>query len=310
MNHLKNLSNLIPKPPQNSSQIQNLLPNKGFSLVEIAIVLLVIGILVAGVSQGQDLYNEFNLTKARNLTKNSRVSRISNLELWLETSLEESFLQSQRSNNFNISQWNDINIQTSQKKTIVQNTSNAQPKFISQAFNNSIPGIRFDGNDFMSINHLDEIVNSNYTIFIVEQRRVGDGFLTMLGGSGSTLNTNLVLCYRSSNKIRQSHFGNNDMDYDFTGTWTFPIAKMHSFLFDKTSGKQYWINGGTNPDKQAPTQTSALISYSSPTIGKYYSGNNFNGDIAEIIIYSRELTTKERNDIEDYLSKKYDITIS
>ncbi|MBM3590130.1 MAG: prepilin-type N-terminal cleavage/methylation domain-containing protein [Alphaproteobacteria bacterium] len=48
---------------------------KAFSLIEISVVILIIGILIAGISQGIDLYNDFNLTKARNITKNSRVGR-------------------------------------------------------------------------------------------------------------------------------------------------------------------------------------------------------------------------------------------
>jgi prepilin-type N-terminal cleavage/methylation domain-containing protein len=64
--------------------------HKAFSLIEISMVILVIGILIAGISNGVDLYDDYRLKVAQNLTKNSRVSRIPDLELWFETTGENS----------------------------------------------------------------------------------------------------------------------------------------------------------------------------------------------------------------------------
>ncbi|MFM7621060.1 MAG: prepilin-type N-terminal cleavage/methylation domain-containing protein, partial [Alphaproteobacteria bacterium] len=60
---------------QNQKQVikqfktQNL--NKAFSLIELSIVILIIGILVAGVTQSSRLVNQFRLTSARNITLSS-----------------------------------------------------------------------------------------------------------------------------------------------------------------------------------------------------------------------------------------------
>ena len=56
-----------------------------FSLIEISVVILIIGILIAGISQGIDLFADYRFITAKNLTKNSRVGRIEDLEIWLET---------------------------------------------------------------------------------------------------------------------------------------------------------------------------------------------------------------------------------
>ena len=58
---------------------------KAFSLIEISVVIVIIGILIAGISNGIDLYQDYRLTSARNLTKNAPISRIPDLKLWLET---------------------------------------------------------------------------------------------------------------------------------------------------------------------------------------------------------------------------------
>ena len=44
---------------------------KAFSLVELSMVILIIGILIAGVSQGIDLYEDFRINTAKTLTLNS-----------------------------------------------------------------------------------------------------------------------------------------------------------------------------------------------------------------------------------------------
>ena len=78
-------------------------------------VILIIGMLIAGISQGIDLYQDAKLSTARTLTKNSRINRIPDLELWLETTLDESFISSETIHNSNISSWLDINNQSNFK---------------------------------------------------------------------------------------------------------------------------------------------------------------------------------------------------
>lgn len=90
---------------------------KAFSLIEISMVILVIGILIAGISQGIDLYDDYRLNSAQNLTKNSQVNRIPDLEMWLETTSENSLATgtSTFTDNPNpvdqdsIGRWNNIN---------------------------------------------------------------------------------------------------------------------------------------------------------------------------------------------------------
>ena len=65
---------------------KNLKPNKGFSLIEISVVILILAILVYGISTGIDLYRDAKISIAKNLTAKSPVPRISELSLWLEAS--------------------------------------------------------------------------------------------------------------------------------------------------------------------------------------------------------------------------------
>jgi len=284
---------------------------KAFSLVEISVVILIIGILIAGISKGYDLYNDFYLTKIRNITKNSRVGRISNLELWLETSLEESFTNSDRKNNNLISLWKDINIQTSQRKIISQETSSAQPKYITSAFNGIIPAVRFDGNDFFAFDSA-FMNGSDFTIFVVEKRTSAGVNSYFIGGGSAGV---FHLGYKNSSEIRVGQYGAVNINFFDYAIPTFnsskTISRIHSFMMSGSNGKKYWLNGGENPDASS-ANNSLLSGYFGHIGGAEIGSNNlfYTGDIGEIIIYSKELSTKERKEVEDYLSKKYGIVIS
>ncbi len=55
---------------------------KAFSLIELSIVILVVGILITGVIQGSNMVKKSQLQSARNLTTSSPVSGIKDLMLW------------------------------------------------------------------------------------------------------------------------------------------------------------------------------------------------------------------------------------
>jgi len=284
-----------------------------FSLIEISVVILIIGILISGISSGIDLYNDFNLSKAKNLTKNSRVNRIAGLELWLETTLDESIKPSQKIQNANITDWLDINIQNNQKKSTSQSIVAQQPKYILQAFSNSIPALRFDGvNDNFPLD-VAFMNKASFTIFAVEQRRSDTNHIYFFGGGSNGV---FHMGYATTTLARSGQYGSADVNFfDYTiksFKTTEIIPRIHSFILSTTNGKKYWLNGGTNPDKSS-NDLSTLTNFSGYVgVTEYGSGTAhfYSGDIAEIIIFSRELNDKERIDIEKYLSNKFNIPLS
>jgi prepilin-type N-terminal cleavage/methylation domain-containing protein len=284
-----------------------------FSLIEISVVILIIGILISGISSGIDLYNDFNLSKAKNLTKNSRVNRIAGLELWLETTLDESIKPSQRIHNTNITDWLDINIQNNQKKSTSQSIVAQQPKYILQAFSNSIPALRFDGvNDNFPLD-VAFMNKASFTIFAVEQRRSDTNHIYFFGGGSNGV---FHMGYATTSLARSGQYGSPDVNFfDYTiksFKTTEIIPRIHSFILSTTNGKKYWLNGGTNPDKSSK-DLSTLTNFSGYVgVTEYGSGTPhfYSGDIAEIIIFSRELNDKERIDVEKYLSNKFNIPLS
>ena len=294
--------------------------HKAFSLIEISMVILVIGILIAGISQGIDLYDDYRLASARNLTKNSLVNRIPDLEMWLETTSENSLATGTTSftdkpnpiDQDSIGRWNNINpniLPTARNHATQATSTNNQPKYIRKGMN-GLPSLLFDGtNDFFSYNG-NFLVGSDYTIFVVEARSSNKIMNLFLAGSSNLQNSNLHLGYRTDILITQAHYS-NDIDKNVSN-FTSTVIRMHSFVFSKISGKAIYTNGGTGSFDGGNSNKLPLTSYQGSMIGNFLwnSGSYYyQGSIAEIIFYTRALTDKERQGVEAYLSKKWGIKL-
>lgn len=275
---------------------------KAFSLIELSIVLLIIGILIAGVTQSSRLIQQFRIQTARNLTAGSPVHSIKNLSLWYESTMESSFAEAEAEDGQLVTNWYDINSQSSYK-TNAAGSGNSRPTYRENVFN-SLPALRFDGaGDHMNIADGSFLVGTNYTIFIVCQRRTGNASY-VLGGNSASFS---VGYYHASGAI--SFFsGGSGILYDLP-TYTVPEPTIVTASFE-TGALRMWVNGGVNPDEDFITDVDPLTAWVSPAIGHVNGNYYFNGDVAEIIIFSRLLKTDERQAVESYLGKKYNIKIS
>ena len=62
-----------------------------FSLIELSIVILIVGILVAGVVQTSRLVTRMRILNAQTVTRSSEIHLIKGLSVWIETVSEKSF---------------------------------------------------------------------------------------------------------------------------------------------------------------------------------------------------------------------------
>ena len=63
-----------------------------FSLIELSIVILVIGLLIAGAIQGSNMISKAALSSARTLTESSPVNSIRSLFIWFDSTSKANFL--------------------------------------------------------------------------------------------------------------------------------------------------------------------------------------------------------------------------
>lgn len=284
---------------------------KAFSLIEISVILLIISVILIGVIEGNYLLSKSRLSSARVLTQNSGILDIPDLVLWLETSLESSFVKSEAQDATNIGTWyNNQNI--SPKNNASQSTLANQPKFYENAFNGAIPAVRFSGGDSSTGDFLtfdgSNLLNTDYTIFVVEQRRIGAANY-FISGMGTLTNSNLVVGYKNQNQIMFSQYG-PQLTYSIS-SYSAPIPIIHVVSLTSVSGfgKRYWLNGKIIV---FDSNQSRILSFEGASLGRCPDGIYcyFNGDIGEVIIFTRSLTANERRSIENYLGKKYNIKVS
>ncbi|MFM8185655.1 MAG: prepilin-type N-terminal cleavage/methylation domain-containing protein, partial [Alphaproteobacteria bacterium] len=153
-----------------------------FSLVEISIVLMVIGILITGVSKGIDLFYDFKLGQAQSMTAKSPVISTPNLTLWLETTSPNSFEVKLPLNNDKIAIWKDLNPQRIFKVNVSQSTSANKPTYVQNAINN-LPALKFANDIELRSENLalnDFLSSDQATIFLVQNNFSGDTTTTSI----------------------------------------------------------------------------------------------------------------------------------
>ncbi len=227
--------------------------------------------------------------------------------------MDDSFKPNEALDNSPITEWRDINPQSNRKLSVLPPATNSRPRYVEKGFDGFIPAVRFDGvDDFLSTSNL-AISSREIAVFMVAKRRaisVGTSTLSLFSssadrdwdnsrsfvafqeGDGTTLQTFSVLP-----RSVATHPGND-------------IAYIVETIFDGTNNTLY-LNGVARPS----VATNSVFIPDTMLIGGRWDRSagmvlSYNGDIAEIIIFSRALTTEDRKEIEKYLSKKYSIKIS
>jgi hypothetical protein len=249
-------------------------------------------------------------------------------------------LSAESKNEGAISRWND-NSGNNPTSLNDENLNNARqdnfinrPNYIVDGVN-GLPVLRFDGeDDFLSFDGT-SLTNTNYTIFLVSSRNSNKNVNPIIGGTAITNFDNLNIGYflNATSRFRISHYGdftasNSGTDYiDYNGiapnflTYNNSISQIHSITSDSNIGKVYYQNGGINIITPSATAIGAnaklaLSSFSESAIGRFTYADTttftayFDGDIAEMIVFNKNLSDQERQDVERYLSDKYQITLS
>ena len=285
----------------------------GFSLIELSIVILVIGILVIGITKGSRIIKEARIKSAQSLTTGSPVASMSNILMWLESTSEKSFASSEKVNTAlgatgTISSWNDINPSTATPNNATQVVNANKPRYIDNDIN-GLPSINFDGSsDFLGFDGT-ILAGKSYTVIVVEKRLSSEERGYFISGSGPA-QTNQVphFGYRTNTTMTFAQH-NNNLNVAVSG-FASPTPYMHIFIFNSGNGKTYYKNGVQLINSKTSGALTPLISYNGAQIAKNPSGGYYNGNIGEIIIFSRAIKNSERLNIENYLQTKWGIKFS
>ncbi len=270
---------------------------KAFTLLELSVVILIIGILIAGTFVGTRLISKSRLAAAESLTRSAPISGIRNNMLWLETSLSGSIDDSQANDGSAVTSWYDQS--SSSNKLLVVAVGNGATYANTI---NYVHAIKFAGStaNYLQISDASFLNNTDYTIMVLEKRQSSASDNYFIGELSGSPNTGLALGYSSDSTVVHTQ-GNQSYTTNATVS---PYAsstgnpRQFTFVHSSTAGNSTYINGVLAA--QDATKTSHLTGITSLAIGKGY-----NGEIGEIAIFTRAVLKEERQSVEDYLGKKW-----
>jgi len=303
---------------------QNKKTRTAFSLIEISIVILIIGVAISGIVSGMYLFYDFKLGQAQSMTAKSPVISTPNLTLWLETTSPNSFEVERPLDKDNIALWKDINPQRIFKVNVSQSASDKQPTYVDNAINN-LPALKFTNDIELRSENLalnDFLSSDQATIFLV-QNNFGTNIYSATINWIVTAN-NLDTDTEVSRFVVHATQENGKIMFDFGSccttsarTSTNPLSnflnknKILSFV-KNSSNSNLRVNFDETSVNNNSASASVSASLSAPFIvGRFRTTDSyyFTGYIGEIIIFDRALNESERKKIEDYLSEKWGINI-
>lgn len=293
--------------------------HQAFSLIELSIVILIIGILVAGVTQSSRLVNQIRLSTAQSITRSSEINSIQDIVFWVETTLENGITNSsgtfQLDDGGAISSWNDINFRSNPKINVTQSNTAIQPTYKQNGIN-GLPSINFNGVNQMLINTTNPplpLNDKNYSFVLVWRANTTTapaGQILMSQSNNVAYVNDLASFF-----IAVSNYGFAGNNNDYLPTVVVPNTNYVSvFTINNnlsTNNVSLYTNSNTAVTGSTPNPSALVLGALRFSIGaRIDSVQFFGGLISEAIVFDRTLKPDEVRAINAYLSKKYAIKIS
>lgn len=296
-----------------------------FSLIELSIVIIIIGVLIVGITKASNTIAKFRIETAKSLTMNSPVQSIKGLVLWFDVLGESALTNAANSHNIEdgdyIKNWTESNPLFAESLNFTTSSSDYYPVYLENKFN-GLPVLSFDGvNDSLDIEPHDRITRlENLNIFIVFSfGEVGlwQGILVKQAGT-SVINGSVIGNPPYEIRIK------NDTMVNYTVRGEDNVSKYHRHTLanpslskplvvsannnDALRTSELYVNGilrDSESDSEIATVSSQL------TIGQQKKGHNRFAKcyIAEIIMFNKKLNSEDRRYIEEYLGQKWGIDI-
>ena len=324
-NFHKNLANTKKFKMKNKNS------KKAFSLVEISIVILIIGLLIAGISKAGDMIFDVSLKSASSLTKGAKVGRMPGLALWLETTTSESILEKERYDTNVISIWRDINPQSSSKfifkkagsPTYVEKGQNNLPAVGSLSADNYFLPYTSETSSTVAAYQANQIFSSGalLTIFMVlKPKAIAADLLSFCPYSTGA---NLDACTTAAKYIGLGLTASGNVVFSTVGgtaaaaatsaitstnSYTLKNLIVVSAIKDATDNLKLAVNGVS-----AATAVSSTNKLMTSSFNGTFRVGGFNAtdvEIQEIIVFASALSDADRLVVETYLGKKYNVTMT
>ncbi len=285
--------------------------HRAFSIVEIAIVLLIVSLLMAGILNGTSLISDASVATAQKLTTNSEVNTIESLSLWLESSFASSVESSGKiENNAKIMRWKDISpLKPVTKKFDLKQTNQAnQPQYKEDVIN-GLPLLYFAGSSTNFLEFINE-VNQNLVLADVFLQNQATIFVVAMFENSSAGNS--IISF-GTNDVVNFGYNANKIEMKFNNTTatasrdSFQQKQLQILTGVKTANNiMLYLNGNL---LHTASDTSAIGDgdFGIASNMRIRIGANFKGWLGEVLVFNKSLADKERIKVEQYLLKKWRI---
>lgn len=185
---------------------------------------------------------------------------------------------------------------------VVNGTATQQPTYTLGALNGGNV-VTFDGATDRLVNAAASIAGNDHTIFIVFNRTTATGRDAVFELGGGASRNALFMNEGSTNRI---NYYVNSAFYNSSGTYTTGAYELVSITHDNNA---FSLHRGNN---QQLNQTGGIRATTTGIVigDDSTSGDQLQGNIAEMIVYDRDLTAAERRDIENYLATKWGLGVT
>jgi len=216
-----------------------------------------------------------------------------------------------------VASWTDS---SPNKWAFTQGTASAQPSLVKRdADFNLKPHVHFDGGDNLAVSFDAKLNPNNMTVFVVStvdsDNNAYHGIIDNMNGNTGWL---LYAKMSGSDNYWQWRTGTGSGQTIISAAADTVVPNTPSIVTLKMQGSN-GAGGGTttqtlsvNGKSEATSSavfTKKTATTSTPMLGKVGSFQ-LTGQMAEVIIYDRDLTTAEQYEVEAYLSRKYGVSIS
>ncbi len=300
---------------------------KAFSLIELSIVILIIGVLVAAIVKGQNLFKSIQISTARSVTNSSSVNSITGLKLWLEPVMEKSVTSTSIASGGDTADygaltagsgsWNDIRVTVNTNK--INLTAAGTVTYVEDGIS-GLPSLSFNGTNsaFTSTSAPLLAKDSTYSIAVVWRANTGGGSggtLFSQGGTGTNSLADITLVASGL----EFNSGANKTSSGVAVATNSAYVTIVTVNNDNTSNVTIYNNSNTGvntPTTDGLTNDNTTLSLGSNNvaIGKslittpaqYF----FSGLVSEVIVFDKVLSSSEIAEVSSYLGQKYSIKIN
>ena len=157
--------------------------------------------LIAGVMGATGLVKKSKIAAAQSLTKASPIAGITDNALWLESSGESSFKDTESSTGDAVTTWYDQKNSVNKSSVVAVGTGPTYSNTI-----NYIHAVKFNGStaNYLQVSDASFLNNTDYTIIVLEKRQSSTAGYFIGDSSVSTANQTLLLGYSADASISHS----------------------------------------------------------------------------------------------------------